>query len=145
MADDLLAHARNQAEQALPPVRAAAWLRIARVQSAAAPGPARITFEMALEEIRSLPARDRDFFFQDAQKVAPAFVREIPPPRGAGRDFHAGTLVNIILQHDRIPDEDLRLFARIELAAALAGLPEFPETQRTQRRPPDGLNRNRER
>jgi hypothetical protein len=29
--------------------------------------------------------------------------------------------------------------------AALAGLPEFPEIQRTQRRPPDGLNRNRER
>ena len=46
---------------------------------------------------------------------------------------------------DRIPEEDLRLFARIELAAALAGLPEFPEMQHRQRRPPDGLNRNRER
>jgi len=84
-------------------------------------------------------------------------------------DFHSGTLVNI-MQHghieaafdyvnqcgkrmdpeanlllDRIPDGDLRLFARIELAAALAGLPELPEIQLKQRRPPDGFDRNRER
>ena len=37
---------------------------------------------------------------------------------------------------DRIPDDDLRLFAQIELAAALAGLPELPETWRNQRREP---------
>jgi hypothetical protein len=37
---------------------------------------------------------------------------------------------------DRIPDDDLRLFAQIELAAALAGLPELPETWRKQRREP---------
>lgn len=30
-------------------------------------------------------------------------------------------------------------------AAALGGLPELPEIQRTRRRPPDGLCRNRER
>jgi hypothetical protein len=39
---------------------------------------------------------------------------------------------------DRIPDEDLRLFAQIELAASLAGLPEFRATQRTQH---SGLSR----
>ena len=38
---------------------------------------------------------------------------------------------------DRIPDDDLRLFAQIELAAALAAMPELPETQREYRpRPP---------
>jgi hypothetical protein len=37
---------------------------------------------------------------------------------------------------DRIPDDDLRLFVQIELAAALAGLPELPETWRNQRREP---------
>lgn len=31
---------------------------------------------------------------------------------------------------DRIPDEDLQLFAQIELAAALSGLPKFRETER---------------
>jgi hypothetical protein len=38
---------------------------------------------------------------------------------------------------DRIPDPDLRLFAMIELAAALAGLPQYSGTTRTfSRRPP---------
>ena len=37
---------------------------------------------------------------------------------------------------DRIPDEDLGLFAEIELAAALAGVPEFSETWSTWRPPP---------
>jgi hypothetical protein len=40
---------------------------------------------------------------------------------------------------DRIPDNDLRLFAQIELAAALAGLPEWGETRMTHRPPPGGL------
>jgi hypothetical protein len=33
----------------------------------------------------------------------------------------------------RVPDDDLRMFARIELAAALAGLPELPGNQMTHR------------
>ena len=41
-----------------------------------------------------------------------------------------------VLLLDRIPDPELRLFAQIELAAALAGLPAFPETSMKQRRPP---------
>jgi hypothetical protein len=106
MADDLMTHARKQAERSLPPVRAAAWMRIARVQSAVDPGQARITFEMALDEIRSFHGRDRDFFFQDAQKVAAAFapdlLREIPRVRGFANDFHSGTLLNIMLQNGHI-------------------------------------------
>ena len=35
---------------------------------------------------------------------------------------------------DRIPDDDLRLFAQIEFAAALAGLPELQGTQRESHR-----------
>jgi hypothetical protein len=106
MADELMARARKQAERSLPPVRAAARMRIARVQSAVDPGQARITFEMALDEIRSLPGRERDFFFQDAQKVAAAFapdlLREIPPVRGFGNDFHSGMLVKTMLQNGHI-------------------------------------------
>jgi hypothetical protein len=45
-----------------------------------------------------------------------------------------GSEAEILL--NRIPDDDLRLFAQIELAAALAGLPELPQTQRTQRGEP---------
>jgi hypothetical protein len=37
---------------------------------------------------------------------------------------------------DRVPDEDLRLFAEIEFAAALERLPEFLETKSTWRPPP---------
>jgi hypothetical protein len=38
----------------------------------------------------------------------------------------------------QIPDADQRLFARIELAAALAGLPELRMTQRAFRPDPGG-------
>ena len=44
-----------------------------RVQSVADPGQARITFEMALDEIRSFPGREREFFFEQAQQIAAAF------------------------------------------------------------------------
>jgi len=68
-----VADARKQAERSSPPVRAAALMRVARVQSAVDPGQARITFEMALDEIRSLPSPDRDLLFEQAQQIAAAF------------------------------------------------------------------------
>jgi hypothetical protein len=40
-----------------------------------------------------------------------------------------------------IPDDDVRLFAQIELAAALAGLPELPGVQRGYHHAPDGPGR----
>ena len=81
MADHLVAEARKQAERSSPPVRAAARMRIARVQSAIDPGQARITFEMALEEIRMLSTRDRDwdFLFEQAQQIAAAFAPDLLP------------------------------------------------------------------
>ena len=57
--DDLLARARVEAERAGAAVRAAALMRIARVETAFDRGEARITFEMGLEEARRLPGRAR--------------------------------------------------------------------------------------
>jgi hypothetical protein len=106
MPDDLVAEARNQAERSSPPVRATARMRIARVQSTADPGQARITFEMALDEIRSLPDRDRDLLFEQAQQiaaaVAPDLLPAIPSVRRFPNDFHSGTLVSIMLQHGHV-------------------------------------------
>ena len=74
MTDNLLVRAQRQAERSAPPVRAAARMRIARVQSATDPGQARVTFEMALDEIRSLPSRERQVLFEQAQQIAAAFA-----------------------------------------------------------------------
>jgi len=60
MVDELLTEARKQAGRSVAPVRAAAWMRIARVETKRNAGQARITFEMALEEIRRL-ARPKNF------------------------------------------------------------------------------------
>ena len=106
MRDDLVADARKQAERSSPPVRAAALMRVARVQSAVDPGQARITFEMALDEIRSLPSPDRDLLFEQAQQiaaaVAPDLLPAIPSVRRFPNDFHSGTLVSIMLQHGHV-------------------------------------------
>jgi len=106
MEGDLLARAQEQTERSSPPVRAAARMRLARVQSAVDIGRARITFEMALDEIRSLPTRDRNFFFEQAQQIAAAFapdlVREIPSVRSPHDDMNREMLVSIMLQHGHI-------------------------------------------
>ncbi len=106
MSDELVADAQKQAERSSPPVREAARMSIARVQSAADPGQARSTFEMAIEEIRSLPRPDQDFLFEQAQQIAAAFapdlLREIPSVRGVASDFQSGTLVSILLKHGHI-------------------------------------------
>jgi hypothetical protein len=90
--DYLVPDARKQAERSSPPVRAAARMRIARVQSTVDPSQACITFEMALDEIRSLPGRDRDLVFNEAQRVANAVAPD--PARDTVRsplpkDFHS--------------------------------------------------------
>jgi hypothetical protein len=106
MMDDLLVQARTQAERSSPRIRAAARMRIARVESAADPGQARITFEMALDEIRQLPGRERQILFELAQQTAAAFapdlLREIPPVRRFPSDRHADTLLGIMLEHSLI-------------------------------------------
>jgi hypothetical protein len=106
MPDDLVADARKQAERSSPAVRAAARLRIARVQSTIDPAQARITFEMALDEIRSVPSRDRGSFFGQAQEIAAAFapdlLREIPSNSTFPKNFQSGRLVDIMLKSGHI-------------------------------------------
>jgi hypothetical protein len=57
--------------------------------------------------------------------------------------YKAGKLVgqNAAVYLEAIPDADVRLFAQIELAAALAGLPELPGVQREYHHAPDGARR----
>jgi hypothetical protein len=57
--------------------------------------------------------------------------------------YKAGKQVgeNAAVYLELIPDADVRLFAQIELAAALAGLPELPGVQREYHHAPDGPER----
>jgi hypothetical protein len=59
--------------------------------------------------------------------------------------YHAGIRLgeDAAVYLDQIPDPDLRLFARIELAAALAGLPELQGTQMEQHRRPRSWTRRK--
>lgn len=106
MSGDLLAHARKQADRSSPPVRAAALMRIARVQSASDSGQARITFEMALDEVRNFKGREREYFFEDAQRVAAAFAPELLPDIPFAiclpDSVYAEQLVSIMLQNGHI-------------------------------------------
>jgi hypothetical protein len=104
MPDDLLAGARAQAERSEPPVRAAALLRIARVETAFDRGQARITFQQALDETRRLSGRDREFLLEQAQllaaAVAPDLLREIPSVAREPRQFRSERLGRVMLDHE---------------------------------------------
>jgi hypothetical protein len=106
MTNDLLTSARSLAERSSSPVRAAARMRIARVESAVDPGQARITFEIALDEIRSLPKRDRQALFEQAQQVAaalaPDLLGKIPSARHFPSNHRSETLLSIMLEHGHI-------------------------------------------
>jgi hypothetical protein len=81
MPDDLLARAREQAERSKPPVRAAALLRIARVQMAFDRNQAGKTFEQGLEETRRISGSDGELLLEQARllaaAVAPDFLQGI--------------------------------------------------------------------
>jgi hypothetical protein len=104
MPDDLLLGAREQTERAEVSVRAAALLQISRVETASDRGRARITFEMALEEIRRLKGRNRDYLFSQARwvaaAVAPELLREIPSKGYPSALHDRGMLVGVMLQHN---------------------------------------------
>jgi len=106
MADALLSTAHSQAERSSPAVRAAARMRIARVESAADPGRARITFEMALAEVRGLSGRSRQALLQQAEEIAaalaPDLLREIQAPTPFPSEHRAATLLSIMLSHGHI-------------------------------------------
>ena len=100
---DLLARARVEAERATPPVRAAALMRIARIQTAFDRGQARITFEMGLEETRGLRGRERKTLLSGARLLAaavePKLLREIPSETVGPEWLERGMLVNVMLEH----------------------------------------------
>jgi hypothetical protein len=106
MLADLLNQSRRQAERCSASVRAMARMRIARVQSANDVGEARITFEMALDEIRGLRGQERHILFEQAQQIAaaiaPELLREIPAVRRFPIEHHANTLLSIMLSHGHI-------------------------------------------
>jgi hypothetical protein len=100
---ELVALALDQAEKSQPAVRAAALLRIARVQTAFDRDLARKTFQRALDETRQLPGLDGQFLLDQARRfaaaVAPETLGEIP---SAGRTPHhidSEWLGKIMLEH----------------------------------------------
>jgi hypothetical protein len=103
MAHDFLARAQAQAERSEPSVRAAALLRIARVQMAFDAGQARRTFDQGLDGIRGLTGYDREFLFEEAQMlaaaVAPGILPEIPDVTRGPQQFRAERLGRIMLDY----------------------------------------------
>lgn len=82
MSDSLLETARQQAEQADLPVRAAALLRIARAEFAPDGSRARTTLLEGLDALRMLKGSIRDYLLSEARMVAaavsPELVAKIP-------------------------------------------------------------------
>ncbi len=97
---------RTHVERCPAPIRAVARMRIARVQSVKDAGQARVTFEMALDEIRSLSGRERQVIFEQAQQIAaaiaPELLREIPSVRRFPNMHHAEALLSTMLAHGHI-------------------------------------------
>jgi hypothetical protein len=93
-------------------------------------GDFRPPIDRALERYREDTAPDSSNQAPKTFWPSPCAFRNIL--YGAGKRLGPGA--EILLES--VPDIDLRLFAQMELAAALAGLPQLPETQRKQRRPP---------
>jgi len=104
MADDLLARVQEQAERSEPPVRVAALLRIARVQTVFDGDQARHTFQQALDEIRGLSGLGGEFLLEQARllaaAVAPDLLREIPSVAREPRQFASERLGRIMLEHE---------------------------------------------
>jgi hypothetical protein len=111
MLDDLLARVIEQAEHSEAPVRAAALLRIARVETVLDPGAARNTFDRGLDAIRRLPGLEGEFLLQQAAliaaAVAPNLLSETPglePPH-----FLEDTVLEVMLDHRHLEQAVSRL------------------------------------
>jgi hypothetical protein len=107
MGEDLLTSALSQAERSDAPVRAAALMRIARVQTVLAPAEARRTFERGLQEMRLLPPSQPDFLLQEqarilAAAVDPDLLSSIPPTERARHHFEPERLAQTMLEHGHV-------------------------------------------
>jgi hypothetical protein len=108
MKADLLTTARDQAERSTPAVRAAALIRIARVETAVAPGDARATFERGLEAARQIASPDREMLLDQARyiaaAVAPDLLPQIRPLRTRTMGAMDGNLYRIMIQHGHVSE-----------------------------------------
>ncbi|HEY1238936.1 MAG TPA: hypothetical protein VGF16_00205 [Bryobacteraceae bacterium] len=103
---ELLASAHAAALHSKPDVRAAALLRIARVQTAVDRSQARRTFEQALDEIRRISGRDGAFLLEHARlfaaAVAPDMLPSIPAEHRMPRHFEADLLGRTMIEHGNL-------------------------------------------
>jgi hypothetical protein len=103
---ELLVSAYAAAEHSKPDVRAAALLRIARVQTTLDRSHARRTFEQALDEIRRIPGRDGAFLLEHARlfaaAVAPDLLPSIPAEHHMSRHFEADNLGRTMIEHGNL-------------------------------------------
>lgn len=99
MTEDLL----KRAEESAIPVRAAALMRIARVQGVADPARGRATFERGFEAVRRIPRQDGEFLVDQARRlaaaVAPDLLAGLPPAGHFPREIEAEQLGKIMVDH----------------------------------------------
>jgi hypothetical protein len=115
--EDLIASARAQAETSAPDVRAAALLRIARVETAFDHERARRTLKQGLEEARRLPGPDGMFLLDNARilaaAVAPDLMPDSPGREHGPRDWLVEAIGRTMLDHGYI-DEAVAYLLRSE-------------------------------
>ena len=111
MVDELLARAKEQAEHSTAPVRAAALLRVARVESAVDPSAARNTFDRGLDAIRRLPGLDGEFLLEQAALMAAAVAPDLlsGTPRLAPPHLFEHTVLEVMLDHGHLKQAVSRL------------------------------------
>jgi hypothetical protein len=141
MPEDLLEHARRQAEKADSSMRAAALLRIARAECVADVSRARRTLLEGLAVTRSLPGSVRQHLLEEACGVAaavsPELLAEIPITRHGGHSrFASVNLVQTMLAHGHVDaafdyllqDRDGASFPFLSVGGVLQRLdPDSPE------------------
>jgi hypothetical protein len=106
MTNELLMSARKQAEQSSPVVRAAALLRIARVQLAFDADQARTAFKVALEATERLPGEDGKLLLEHAELLAAAIAPDLLPEIRRSPQLHREAWTQkiglIMLEHQQL-------------------------------------------
>ena len=90
MLQDSVARVMEQAENSSADVRAAALLRIARVQSAYDSVAARVTFRSGLDAVRALSGRDKQFLLEQSRMLAAAVAPELLNEIEINTPLHGG-------------------------------------------------------
>jgi len=124
MPEGLLARAREQAERSDPSVRAAALLRIARIETKSDQDKARNTFQQAPEAARRLSNRDGESLVDEARfraaAVAPDLLSQIPASRGIHEYLTSSNLCQIMLNHGHVDEAISYLIGRLRTALRIS-------------------------